>query len=130
MQKILSVFTKAIAILLVIVLLIVIVFIIGRYGWKIRGFDACGSAAIESVEVSEGEVRIKGYSPGFFAKGFLGYHAEEKDGKLYIGFKFSDLFGIFETGTVDVTVKTTGEINEVVMKTANDERVIWSELTE
>lgn len=130
MKKILSVFKRAGAILLVIVMLIVIVFIIGRYGWKLRGFDACGSAVIESVEVSEGEVRIKGYSPGFFAKGFLGYHAEEIDGKLYIGFKFSDVFGIFETGTVDITVKTSEEINEVVMKTASDERVIWPEIDE
>lgn len=127
MKKILSVFTKAIAILLVIVMLIVVIFFIGRYGWKIRGFNACGGASIESVEVSEGEVRIKGHSPGFFASGFLGYHAEEIDGKLYIGFKFSDLFGIFETGTVDITVKTSGEINEVIMKTASYERAIWPE---
>lgn len=33
-----------------------------------------------------------------FAQGVRGYCAEQADDILYVGFKFSGLFGIFETG--------------------------------
>lgn len=106
--------------------LLLIIFCIGRYGWKLGGFDACESAGIERVEVTGGQVAITGFYPGSFPQGFLGYHAEEKDGKLYVGFQFSGVFGIFETGDFEITIPTKGEIREVYIKTSENEHLIWS----
>lgn len=110
--------------------LLISVFFVGRYGWKLMGFSACESARIESVEVTDGQVTIKGSCPDLFARGFLGYHAEEKDGKLYVGFKFSGLFGIFETGIFDITIPTEGSVQQVIVKTKSDEYPIWPEQEE
>lgn len=106
-------------------LLLVTVFLIGRYGWKLCGFSGCESAGIEDVEVTDGQVRITGFCPGSFPEGFLGYHAEEKEGVLRVGFRFSGLFGIFETGDFDITIPTEGEITEVYIKTGENEYLIW-----
>ncbi|MDD6189349.1 MAG: hypothetical protein PUB32_07235 [Clostridiales bacterium] len=121
-----SKFKKLIIALAVVLAVLLAVFLIGRYGWKLGGFNACQSAGIESVEVTDGQVRITGFYPGSFPEGFLGCHAEEKDGRLYVGFKFSSLFGIFETGDFDITIPTKGEIKEVIVKTGADERSIWN----
>lgn len=53
--------------------------------------------------------------------GFLGYHAEQVDDTPYIGFRFSALFGIFETGDFDITNPTDGKIREVIIKTKDSE---------
>ena len=103
------------------------IFLIGRYGWKLFGFHACESAGIENVEVTDGQVRITGFYPGSFPQGFLGYHAEEKAGKLYVGFKFSGLFGILETGDFEISIPVDGEITEVIIQTRNNEYPIWPE---
>lgn len=102
------------------------VFLIGRYGWKLFGFSVCESAGIEAVSVTGDMVHIQGFCPGSFPEGFLGYHAEESDGKLYVGFKFSGLFGIFETGDFEISIPVKGEINEVILKTGQQEHTIWS----
>ena len=115
-------------ILLCAAVLVFIVFLIGRYGWQLFGFTACESAGIESVEVSANEVTITGFYPGSFPRGFLGYHAEEENGILYVGFKFSGLFGIFETGDFNITIPVKGEIREVIIKTKNYEYPVWPEL--
>lgn len=117
---------KIITALAIIAAILLTIFLIGRYGWKLGGFRACQSAAIENVEVTDRQVTITGYYPGFFSEGFLGYHAEETDGKLYVGFKFSAVFGIFETGDFDVTIPVKGEINEVIVKTHMSEYPIWN----
>lgn len=117
---------KIITALAIIAAILLTIFLIGRYGWKLGGFRACQSAAIENVEVTDRQVTITGYYPGFFSEGFLGYHAEETDGKLYVGFKFSAVFGIFETGDFDVTIPVKGEINEVIVKTRMSEYPIWN----
>lgn len=83
--------------LLVIVVFVLAIFYIGRYGWKLGGFRACESAGITSVEVSGNAVHITGFYPGSFPEGFCGYYSEKRDGKLYVGFRFSAVFGIFET---------------------------------
>ena len=114
-KKAKSIAGKFIKTLLTIVLVLIIIFFIGRYGWKLCGFSICQSAGIDSVEVTDGQVRITGFEPGSFPTGFLGYHAEEVDGKLYVGFKFSAVFGIFE-------------INEVIIKTGREEYSVWNEL--
>ena len=83
---------------LTIAVVLIAIFLAGRYGWKLAGFRACQSAGITAVEVSEREVHITGFYPGSFPEGFCGYYAEERDGKLYAGFRFSAVFGFFETG--------------------------------
>jgi len=122
-----SVFEKIILVLGVLMAVMILVFLIGRYGWKLLGFAACEGAGIERVEVTEGAVKISGFDPAVFAEGFLGYHAKEKDGKLYVGFKFSGVFGFFRTGDFEISVPTRGEIKEVYMKAGDHEYLIWPE---
>lgn len=110
---------KTVTTLLTVAVLLMVVFAAGRYGWKLLGFRACQGAGIESVEVSENTVKIKGFYPGSFPEGFCGYYAEEQDGTLYVGFRFSTVFGFFETGDFDVAIPVEGEIHEVVLKTEN-----------
>ena len=83
-------------VVLCILALLIAVFLTGRYGWKLIGFNVCETAGIEQINVEEDHTRIRGFYPGSFPEGFLGYHAEQVDGTLYVGFKFSALFGIFE----------------------------------
>lgn len=112
--------------LITLVFVIVLIFMTGRYGWKLFGFSACESAGIEQVNVEEDHVRIRGFYPGSFPQGFLGYHAKQADSTLYVGFRFSGLFGIFETGDFDITVPTNGTVTQVVIKTRDSEYPIWS----
>ena len=117
---------KTIMILLTVIVLLIAVFAAGRYGWKLMGFRACQGAGIESVEVGENTVKIKGFYPGSFPEGFCGYYAEEQGGTLYVGFRFSAVFGFFETGDFDVAVPVKVEIHEVVLKTETSETTIWT----
>ena len=87
---------KTVTTLLTVAVLLMVVFAAGRYGWKLLGFRACQGAGIESVEVSENTVKIKGFYPGSFPEGFCGYYAEEQDGTLYVGFRFSTVFGFLK----------------------------------
>ena len=112
-------------ILLCIAALLITVFLTGRYSWKLGGFNACETAGIEQVNVEEGHVRIRGFYPGSFPTGFLGYHAEQVDNTLYVGFKFSALFGIFETGDFDITIPTKGIVTQVVVKSGEHEYRVW-----
>ncbi len=118
--------TKAIMIFGILVLILLAIFGMGRYGWKLGGFHACQSAGIVSVEVSQDVVHIAGFYPGSFPEGFCGCYAREQDGRLYVGFRFSAVFGFFETGNFDITIPVKGEIGEVVMKTSRNESVIWT----
>ena len=111
---------------LTIAVVLIAIFLAGRYGWKLGGFGACQGAGITSVEVSETAVHITGFYPGSFPEGFCGYYAEERDGKLYVGFRFSAVFGFFETGDFDITIPVQGMIDEVVLKTRMDETMIWN----
>ena len=112
-------------VLVVLAVILTAVFLAGRYGWKLGGFRACQGAGITAVEVSEKAVHITGFYPGSFPEGFCGYYSEERDGKLYVGFRFSAVFGFFETGDFDVTVPLEGEITEVVLKTKRNEPPLW-----
>ena len=113
--------------LLILTIVLLAVFLTGRYGWKLGGFNTCETAGIEQVNVKEDHVRIRGFYPGSFPTGFLGYHAEQVDHTLYVGFKFSGLFGIFETGDFNITIPVKGEIREVIIKTKNYEYPVWPE---
>ena len=115
--------------LLVIAVILTAFFIAGRYGWKLGGFRACQGAGIDSVEVTENAVHMTGFYPGSFPEGFCGYYSEEQDGKLYVGFRFSALFGSFETGDFDITIQTEGDIQEVIIKTDMVETSVWKAQT-
>ena len=114
---------KILIILLCIAVLLITVFLIGRYGWKLGGFNACETAGIEQVNIEEDHVRIRGFYPGYFPKGFLGYHAEQVDNTLYVGFKFSAMFGFFETGNFDITIHTKGTVTQIVVKSGEHELI-------
>ena len=101
------------------------IFLTGRYGWKLLGFKACGGAGIERIEVRETEVEIRGFYPGSFPEGFGGYYAKEQDGRLYVGFHFSAVFGLGETGDFAVTIPVNGPIEAVILKTRTGESRIW-----
>ena len=120
---------KTLIVLIVIAVILTAIFIVGRYGWKLGGFRACQGAGINSVEVSETAVHITGFYPGSFPEGFLGYYAKEQDGKLYVGFRFSAVFGFFETGDFDITIPVKGNINEVILKTRMNETSVCNAQT-
>ena len=110
---------------LTIAVVLIAIFLAGRYGWKLVGFRACQSAGITAVEVSETEVHITGFYPGSFPEGFCGCYTREQNGTLYVGFRFSAVFGFFETGDFDITIPVRGEINEVILKTRMNETTLW-----
>ena len=110
--------------------LLVAVFLTGRYGWKLGGFNACETAGIEQVNVEEDHVHIRGFYPGSFPTGFLGYHAEQVNHTLYVGFKFSALFGLFETGDFDITIPTKGTVTQIVVKSGDHEYTVWPQKDE
>ncbi len=112
---------RILVILLCVILLLAAVFLAGRYGWKLFGFKACESAGIKEATVEENQVHIRGFYPGSFPQGFLGYYAEQVDDTIYVGFKFSGVFGIFENGDFDITIPTDGTVNEIIIKTKNSE---------
>ena len=116
---------KLLTILLCTAVLLFSVFMIGRYGWKLGGFGACQGSGIEQINVEENWVRICGFYPGSFPQGFLGYHAQQVDGTLYVGFKFSGLFAFFDNGDFDIIIPTKGKVTQVVLKTKNNEFHIW-----
>lgn len=120
-----KVLKKTLTVLLTIAVVLTAVFLAGRYGWKLGGFRACQGAGITSVEVSETAVHITGFYPGSFPEGFCGYYSKEQDGKLYVGFRFSAVFGFFETGDFDITIPIKGKINEVILKTRMNEASLW-----
>ena len=117
-------------ILLCMAVLLITVFLTGRYGWKLFGFSVCESAGIEQINVEEEHVRFRGFYPGSFPRGFLGYHAEQADHTLYVGFKFSTLFGIFETGDFDITIPTKGTVTQVVVRSGEHEYTVWPQEAE
>ena len=121
-----KVWKKTLTVLAVIAAALLIIFLIGRYGWKLGGFHACQGAGITSVEVHEKAVQITGFYPGSFPEGFCGYYAKEQDGTLYVGFRFSAVFGLFETGDFTVTIPVKGEIHEVIVKSRTNETTVWN----
>ena len=42
-----------------------------------------------------------------------------------MGFRFSAVFGFFETGDFDITIPVKGEINEASLKTRMNETILW-----
>ena len=129
-KKVKSTAVKILVTVVIAAAVLAAVFLMGRYGWKIGGFRACQGAGIQSVEVTEQTVYISGFYPGSFPEGFCGYYSQEKDGKLYVGFRFSAVFGSFETGDFDITIPVKGDIHEVIVKTKTSEYSIWTDRPE
>ena len=46
--------------------------------------------------------------------------------KLYVGFRFSAIFGFFDNGDFDITIPVEGEISEVILKTGTTEIPVWN----
>ena len=124
-QKAWSILLKIAAVTAALLILLVAVFLLGRYGWKLLGFRACQGAGISSVEVSDQAVQITGFYPGSFPEGFCGCISREQNGTLYVGFRFSAVFGSLVTGDFTVTIPVKGEIKQVILKTGTGETTIW-----
>lgn len=112
-------------IFIAVILVLSAIFLIGRYGWKLGGFRSCESAGVAQIQVEEDHIRILGFYPGSFPQGFLGYYAEQEGSTLYVGFKFSSLFGLFETGDFDITIPTKGTVTHIVVKSGQQETSVW-----
>ena len=112
-------------IFIAVILVLSAIFLIGRYGWKLGGFRSCESAGVAQIQVEEVHIRILGFYPGSFPQGFLGYYAEQEGSTLYVGFKFSSLFGLFETGDFDITIPTKGTVTHIVVKSGQQEITVW-----
>jgi len=112
-------------IFIAVILVLSAIFLIGRYGWKLGGFRSCESAGVAQIQVEEDHIRILGFYPGSFPQGFLGYYAEQEGSTLDVGFKFSSLFGLFETGDFDITIPTKGTVTHIVVKSGQQEITVW-----
>ena len=112
-------------IFIAVILVLSAIFLIGRYGWKLGGFRSCESAGVAQIQVEEVHIRILGFYPGSFPQGFLGYYAEQEGSTLYVGFKFSSLFGLFETGDFDITIPTKGTVTHIVVQSGQQEITVW-----
>jgi hypothetical protein len=113
--------------LLLIFLGIVLIFIVARYGWRFFGFSMCDNKMIEVLDVGEEIVSFKVISiPNSFPSSFIGYKAEQKGDKLYIGVKFNMIFGILPTddGTGYFSVPIDGKVNQIIDKGSN-ELILW-----
>ena len=120
-----SLSVRIIMVLAISLVVLLLVFLTGRYGWKLLGFRACQGAGISSVEVSDQAVQITGFYPGSFPEGFCGCISREQNGTLYVGFRFSAVFGSLVTGDFTVTIPVKGEIKQVILKTETGETTIW-----
>ena len=120
-----SLSVRIIMVLAISLVVLLLVFLTGRYGWKLLGFRACQGAGISSVEVSDQAVQITGFYPGSFPEGFCGCISREQNGTLYVGFRFSAVFGSLVTGDFTVTIPVKGEIKQVILKTGTEETTIW-----
>lgn len=116
---------RIVIIITVIAVLLLCVFLVGRYGWKMFGFRFCDGAGIETVEVGHDTVTIRGFYPGSFPQGFCGYYAEEENGILSVGVRYSGIFGYFETGDFEISIPTSSSIEKVILKTDSESRVIY-----
>ena len=117
---------KVLIALLVIAAWIVLIFCAGRWGWRLFGFRLCGGSGIEEITVTAETAEIRGFYAGSFPCGCVGTVTKQKGGTLYLGVRYSGVFGIFETGRFDVTVPLKEPITEIILKTGNGEYPIWN----
>lgn len=107
-----------------------LIWVMGRYGWKLFGFGACGGSGIERVSVSEKQVEVTGFYAGSFPRGCVGYITEVRDGALFIGVRYDGLFGFFELGRFDAVIPVDQQIRRVFLKAGENEYLIWDAETD
>ncbi len=105
------------------------VFLSGRYGWKMHGWNGVEIAGLDGIEVADGSVTIRGYEKEGKAVEFLGCKTEEKDGCLTVGFRFDSVIGTPADAVSDfeVTIPTSGKVERVVFRGGDEEELRWSE---
>ncbi|WP_167956828.1 hypothetical protein [Anaerosporobacter faecicola] len=125
-------FVKKVAKCLGIVLAcVVVLFFIGRYGWRLFGYQLCRSGeslGVSEVTVNDTEVYVHGFEPGSFPNYFIGYRYHFKDDNLYIGIKYSNLIGVWleDTGEFSIHIPRKGrKINHVYIKSGTSKRLVW-----
>lgn len=110
---------------LVILMILLAVFVICRYGWKFAGFNLCQNSIIYDVKVNDDSVVISGRDVNLVPRGFIGYYYQIEDDCMYIGFRFSSIFGFFEKGAYEIEIKTESKVNKIIMKSEKSETVIY-----
>lgn len=117
---------RIIATIIAVLIVLAGIFAIGRYGWRIFGFSACSEAVVSDVRVENDRVRITGTHSGSVPSGFCGYLARQEGNTLYVGFRFSSLFGIASPGNFDIIIPAKGEVLEVILKNEREEISVWN----
>ena len=116
-------------IILIFIVLQFVLFCIGKFGWKIFGFDMCedpNTLLIESVSVTDEKIDIAGHTFNS-ACSYVGYIYEIKDNVLYIGIKQNLLLGFTERNggysfSINGDFKT---IDSVYLVNKMEEKCIW-----
>lgn len=111
----------------IILLILLALFLYGRFGWRLHGFRGCEKAMITELCVTPEKVTIKGDYPGSFPTGYIGCHYEEYHGELRIGFKFSSLFGMFDSSSFEEDITINNPVSKIYMKGSEDEELIWEQ---
>lgn len=116
---------KPLKVVCMILIFLIAFYLYGRFGWKLYGFRKCEKAVIYDINVTPDYVEISGDYPGSFPCGYIGCTYDEINGELYIGFRFSPLFGMFDQPSFHEKINTRNEITKIYEKTQADEELIW-----
>ena len=112
---------------LFVAVLVFLAFLGFLYGWRLFGFrfcDAPGSLMIKSVEIEENAVHLSG-STCESAKRYDGFVCRVEGDTLYVGVKTGAFFAQSESDAFDLNIPTETAIARVVLKGADEERVIY-----
>lgn len=107
--------------------ILLVLFLVARYGWRIRGLRACNSVYETNVTVSDSSVVLEGYTVCPFCR-FIGHTYRVEGDKMYVGVKAREFLGVLPTdkGSFYIEIPTEEVINEVYWCTGNNERLEWS----
>ncbi len=116
--------------ILVVVALYLIAFCMGKYGWKLYGFDMCETPQnllVETVYVTDEDVHIIGDTASS-ASSYVGYTYKIKDNVLYIGIKQNILFGFVERrGRYSFAIEDDFKnIDSIYFVSGEEQRCIWT----
>lgn len=117
-------------IILIFIILQFIVFCIGKFGWKLFGFDMCENPStllIETVYVTDENVHIIGHTFNS-ASSYVGYTYKIKDNVLYVGIKQNLLIGFTERyGGYSFSIKGDFKtIDSIYLVNKEEEKCIWT----
>ena len=106
---------------------IVLIFTVARYGWRFFGFSMCNNMYVGVLDVGEDRVFFESSCQSTdFPSVFIGYKAELKGDKLFIGVKYNLLLGILPKDDTKgcFSVPIDRKINQIIRKGGN-EVIIW-----